>query len=505
MNGVPIVGTEPPYAELHCTSNFSFLEGGSRPEELVRRAAALGYEAIAITDRATLAGIVRAHGAARQAGIRLVVGASLEPLDAAPLVVWAADRTGYANLCRLLTLGQGHGRFAFDDIARHAGGLVAGVPLARIVGDDLRDEDRIAAAVAHLREWRHVLDDRLVALAEVALEGDDADRLGCFARVARLAGVPVAAAGDVRYHERARLPLHDALAAVRHRATVDEIRGRLLANGERHLHDRRRIAERFATLPGALDCAVGIAARCTFSLDELRYDYPDATVPPGGSPREHLADLVWQGAHARYPAGVPAKVRGLIEHELDLVAELGYEAYFLTVSDIVQFARRRGILCQGRGSAANSALCYCLGITAVDPARMNVLFERFVSRERREAPDIDVDFEHHRREEVIQYVYETYGRHRAAMTAEVISYRLRSAVRDMAKALGFSLDRVHAIAGALDVCDGVADLSARLAEAGLDPRDDTCVRLVALVGQLVGFPRHLGQPVGGLVITKGDL
>jgi error-prone DNA polymerase len=496
-------GEAPRYAELHCTSNFSFLEGASHPEELVRRAAALGYEAVAITDRATLAGIVRAHGAAKQAGIRLVVGASLEPLDAPPLVVWAADRTGYAGLCRLLTLAQD--RLTFADVAGHAAGLLAGVPLARVMERGAHADRALAEATAGLRRWREAFDDRLVALAEVALEGDDADRLAGFDRAARLAGVPVAAAGDVRYHERGRLPLHDALAAVRHGATVDAIRGRLLANGERHLHDRRRIAARFAALSGAVERAVEIAARCTFSLDELRYDYPDATVPAGCSARDHLADLVWQGAHARYPAGVPAKVRGLIEHELDLVAELGYEAYFLTVSDIVQFARRRGILCQGRGSAANSALCYCLGITAVDPARMNVLFERFVSRERREAPDIDVDFEHDRREEVIQYVYETYGRHRAAMTAEVISYRLRSAVRDMAKVLGLSLDRVDAIAGALDVGDGVEDLPARLTEAGLDPGDDTCTRLVALVGELVGFPRHLGQHVGGMVITKGDL
>ena len=520
--------SEPRYAELHCTSNFSFLEGASHPEELVERARVLGYEALAITDRATLAGIVRAHGAAKQAGIRLVVGARLDPCDAAPLVVWAADRMGYANLCRLLTLNSqrlmpGHGRrgggdaavrgevaatrcpITFDDVARHAGGLRAGVPLAEVVGGDLRDVGRITDTIEAVQHWRSVFDDRLVTLAEVALAGDDADRLNCFAHVSRMAGVSIVAAGDVRYHERARLPLHDALAAVRHGATVDAIRGRLLANGERHLHDRRLLAERFAALPGAMDRAVEVAAACTFSLDELRYDYPDATVPTGCAPRDHLADVVWQGAHARYPAGVPGKVRSLIEHELDLVAELGYEAYFLTVSDIVQFARRRGILCQGRGSAANSAICYCLGITAVDPARMNVLFERFVSRERREAPDIDVDFEHQRREEVIQYVYETYGRHRAAMTAEVISYRLRSAVRDMAKALGLSLDRVEAIAAVLDVGDGVDDVPARLAEAGLDPADATCTRLVTLVGQLVGFPRHLGQHVGGLVITKGDL
>ena len=518
MEAMP--GDGPRYAELHCTSNFSFLQGGSHPEELVQRAQALGYEALAITDRATLAGIVRAHGAAKQAGIKLLVGVHVEPCDAAPLVLWAADRTGYANLGRLLTCGHtraaecveadaplhGAGRcpLTFDDIVRHSGGLLAGVPLAAMTSD-WRDAAVATEAIAGVQHWRSVFDGRLWCLAEVALAGDDAERLAWFARVARLAGVPLAAAGDVRYHERSRLPLHDVLTAVRRGAAVDAIRGELLANGERHLHDRRRIAERFASLPAALEQTVEIAARCTFSLDELKYEYPTATVPPGRTPAEQLAHLAWKGAQQRYPDGIPEKVRGLVEHELAIVAELGYEAYFLTVFDIVRFARRRGILCQGRGSAANSAICYCLGITAVDPARMSVLFERFVSRERREAPDIDIDFEHQRREEVIQYVYETYGRHRAAMTAEVISYRLRSAVRDVAKALGFSLDRVEALAAVLDVGDGVADLPGRLAEAGLEPGDPACTRLVTLVGQIVGFPRHLGQHVGGMVMTQGDL
>ena len=494
------------YAELHCTSNFSFLRGASHPEELVQRAHALGYEALAITDRATLAGIVRAHGAAKQAGLKLVIGAYLEPCDAAPLVVWVQNRTGYANLCRLLTRGYARaaeeggdgtaGRcvLTFDDVAAHAAGLLAGVPLAGL-----------AEPAEHLAQWRSVFDERLWALAEVALEGDDDERLGEFARAARLAGVPVAAAGDVRYHERARLALADVLTAVRLGSTVDAIRGELLTNGERHLQDRRRIAERFAMLPGAIERTVEIAGRCTFSLDELRYEYPEACVPAGRTAREHLAHLAWKGAAQRYPDGIPEKVRELVAHELALVAELGYEAYFLTVFDIVRFARRRGILCQGRGSAANSAVCYCLGITSVDPARMNVLFERFVSRERREAPDIDIDFEHDRREEVIQYIYATYGRERAALTAEVISYRLRSAVRDVAKALGFSLDRVDRLAAALDAGDGVDNLPTRLAEAGLDPASDACTRLAALVGGLVGFPRHLGQHVGGMVMTRGDL
>ncbi len=509
MNATRSAG--PRYAELHCMSNFSFLEGASHPEELVQRAGELGYEALAITDRASLAGIVRAHGAARDTGIKLIVGTHLEPCDAAPLVVWAADRTGYANLCRLLTRGSGRGRengacvLTYDDVVRHSAGLLAGVPLAALPGSDGRDERLRAEAIEALQHWRSAFDGRIWALAEVALEGDDADRLRSFGHVARLAGVPVAAAGDVRYHERSRLPLHDVLAAVRHGGTVDAIRGRLLANGERHLHERWRIAARFAALPGSLEQAVEIAGRCTFTLDELRYDYPAASVPPGRTPREHLAELAWNGARRRYVEGIPDKVCELLTHELALIAELGYEAYFLTVHDIVRFARSRGILCQGRGSAANSAVCYCLGITAVDPARMNVLFERFVSRERREAPDIDIDFEHQRREEVLQHIYDTYGRDRAAMTAEVIRYRLRSAVRDVGKAVGLTLDRVAAIAQVLDPGDGVEDLPRRLVEAGLDPAAATCARLEALVGQLVGFPRHLGQHVGGMIMTRGDL
>ena len=503
------------YAELHCTTNFSFHRGGSHHDELVATAHALGYEALAITDHATLAGIVRAHAAAQQTGLKLVVGATLAPVNAAPLVVWVADRAGYTNLCRLLTRGYeqaaargdaGGCRLSLDDIAAHAGGLVAGVPLAACLAarppGSQADEQEI---VDQLLEWRWVFGDRLHTLAEVALEGDDTQRLDWFVRLARRTRVPLVAAGDVRYHERSRLPLFDALTAVRHGSTVEEIRDQLLANGERHLQERWRIAERFAMVPEAVERSAEIAAQCTFSLSELRYEYPDAAVPVGHSPREYLASLAWKGAAQRYPDGIPEAVRELIGHELSLIAELGYEAYFLTVFDIVRFARRRGILCQGRGSAANSAVCYCLGITSVDPARMNVLFERFVSRERQEAPDIDIDFEHQRREEVLQYIYDTYGRTRAAMTAEVISYRLRSAVRDLAKALGLSLDRIDALAAALDVGDGLEDLLTRLAEAGIDSAGDTGTRLMTLVGQLVGFPRHLGQHVGGMVMTRGDL
>jgi len=537
--------TEPDYAELHCRSNFSFLQAASHPGELVRTAAELGYRSLAITDESTLAGIVRAHGAIKELaaggnGLRLVVGATLGPLvaadddrtgglrDAAGLVVWAADRRGYANLCRLLTRGHGVDpvsgsvvataggavtgggiacRITATDVASHAEGLLAGVPLAILheACEAARHRAGTRGAIDVLGQWKDIFGERLCCLAEVACEGDDAARLSWYGTVARRAGVPVVAAGDVRCHVRGRLPLLHALTAVRHGKSIEEIRGRLVANGERHLHDRRRIADRFAPLPGAVARSVEWASRCTFTLDELRYEYPESVVPPGRTPQEHLARMVWKGARQRYPDGVPQKVRALVDHELALVSELGYEAYFLTVFDIVRFARRRGILCQGRGSAANSAICYCLGITSVDPARLDVLFERFISRERCEAPDIDVDFEHQRREEVIQYIYGTHGRTRAAMTAEVICYRLRSAVRDMGKAIGLSLDRVNRIAEVLDAGDGVELLPDRLAEAGLDPSGEMGRRLVTLVGQLVGFPRHLGQHVGGMVMTRGEL
>ena len=503
------------YTELHCTSNFSFLQGGSHPDELVLRAAELGYAALAITDRMTLAGMVRAHGVAKTAGLPLIVGAVLDVEGmSGQCVVWVQNRTGYANLCRLLTVGHAaEGVVSLAEVAAHADGLLAGVPLRPLASTLQREEetfnglprDASRSALSTLGCWKEIFAERLYALAEVSREGHDEALLAWYGEVGRIARVPLVAAGDVRYHVRSRMPLFDALCAVRQGCTIEEARGQLLSNAERHLQSLDAVHERFAMLPGAVERTGEVASRCTFSLDELRYEYPDATVPPGRTPSEHLSSLAWKGAHKRYPQGVPEKVRGLIKHELSLITELGYEAYFLTVFDIVRFARRRGILCQGRGSAANSAICYCLGITSVDPARANLLFERFVSRERQEAPDIDVDFEHHRREEVIQYIYQTYGRERAGMTAEVIRYRLRSAVRDMGKAIGLSLDRLAAIADCLDVADRPDALPGRLREAGLDPESEAGCRLVWLVNELIGFPRHLGQHVGGMVITRGDL
>jgi len=488
-----------PYAELHAKTNFSFLEGASHPDELVRQAAALGYAALAVTDRNSLAGIVRAHVAAKEVGLHLIVGAEVTPEDAPPVVLWVTDRAAYGRLCRLLTEGRrrapkGQCRLSIDDVARHARGLLAGVVV--------RPSDDPAA----LARYREIFGDDASLLVELHHGPDDARTLARLAEQSRQLGIPLVAAGDVHYHVPERAALHDVLVAIRHGTTVAAAGAYRFPNACRTLKkgDKSNFCRENWTYP-LFQRTVELAERCRFSLDELRYEYPEETVPEGLSPAEHLAELTWSGAAERYPGGVPSRVRGLLEHELALIGQLRYEPYFLTVWDLVRFARSRGILCQGRGSAANSAVCYCLGITAVDPERTDVLFERFVSRERNEAPDIDVDFEHQRREEVLQYLYEKYGRDRAALTAEVITYRPRSAVRDVGKALGLSLDRVDALAKRLEHFHEEPDLPAQLAEAGIAPDSPVGRQLVDLVGQLVGFPRHLSQHTGGMVITRGPL
>ncbi|MGQ9574815.1 MAG: error-prone DNA polymerase [Thermoguttaceae bacterium] len=535
------------YAELHAKTNFSFLEGASHPDELVYRARELGYPALAITDRNSLAGIVRAHVAAKQAGVKLLVGAEITPADAPPVVLLAMDRGGYGRLCNLITGGRrraakGHCRLTFRDVADAAEGLIAAVreENSGVTGHRVhkahkryRISDAFGLASGRsgplltaraLQEYRAVFGDRCYLLAELDRGPDDEARLDRLVGLARQARVPLVAGGDVYYHVPERRALCDILTAIRRRVPVAEAGEYLFANAQRCLKSAEEMAAIFARLPEAVARSVEVAERVRFSLDELRYEYPEELVPAGSTPSAYLRRLVWAGARKRYPGGVPEKVRGLIEHELRLIEELRYEAYFLTVFDLVRFARRRGILCQGRGSAANSAVCYCLGITSVDPDRMDVLFERFVSRERNEAPDIDVDFEHQRREEIIQYLYRKYGRDRAGMTAEVITYQARSAVRDVGKALGLSLDRVDAlarkiepaedeggagrerIAGCIPAALADAGLTAeRCREAGIDPDSMLGRQLVELVGQLVGFPRHLSQHTGGMVITRGPL
>ncbi|MGE3808519.1 MAG: PHP domain-containing protein, partial [Gemmataceae bacterium] len=377
--GPPPARTPRAYAELHCYTNYSFLRGASHPDELVVQAAALGYRALAITDRHSLAGVVRAHLAARELGFPILVGAEVTPVDAPGVVLLATDRAAYGRLARLLTLGKqrapkGECRLTFDDVAAHADGLLACAVLAN-------GEESVAC-------YREAFKDRCYALAELHRGPDDRALLAKMKQAARQARVPLAAANAVCYHAPERRFLHDALTAIRARCTVADLGSLLLPNGERYLKPVDQLGELFADCPAALANTVEIAGRCRFALDELRYEYPHELCPPGQTSLEHLHRLTWAGAKEHYPHGIPPKVRCLIEHELTLIEELRYEAYFLTVWDLVRFARGRNILCQGRGSAANSAVCFCLGVTSVDPERIDVLFERFVSKERNEAPDI---------------------------------------------------------------------------------------------------------------------
>jgi len=500
------------YAELCVTSNFTFLTGASHPDEFVRRAAELDYAAIAITDHNTLAGIVRAHVAAQEAGIPLVVGCRLvftEP-DWLALLVYPTTRAAYGGLCQLLTTGKrraakGECRLFFDDLAACSRDLLAVV---------LPPADMASLAPEMLHALQVLFDDDRLSLALTRLYAPDTEkRTRQILALARSSRIPLVAAGDVYYHVPERRALQDVLTCIRHGCSITDAGFRLFPNGERHLKEPAEIARLFADHPEAVERSLEIAGRAAaFSLDELRYEYPDEVCPPGVSPMDHLERLTLKGARKRYPRSVPARVQAQLRHEFALIAELKYAPYFLTVHDIVSFANARGILCQGRGAAANSAVCYCLGVTAVDPDRINLLFERFVSRERNEPPDIDIDFEHERREEVIQYIYGKYGRDRAGLTAEVITYRRRSAIRDVGKALGFSLDAVDRIARRVDrweknpFADSESgDVPAQLAALGFDPDDRTVRLFVQLVRDLLGMPRHLSQHVGGFVITRGPL
>jgi error-prone DNA polymerase len=486
----------PAYAELHCLSNFTFLRGASHPEELVARAKALGYAALALTDECSLAGVVRAHVAGKEAGLKLIVGSEIHLQDGPRLAVLAADGEGYGHLAELITQGRraaskGRYRLTCSDLADGLAGCLALLcPGERL---DLEHARWTARAFAG-RAWLAV---------ELSGGPDDASRLAALERLGAAAGLPLVAAGDVHMHVGARRALQDTVTAIRLHCRLAEAGLRLYPNGERHLRSRKRLARLYP--PRLLEESARIAERCRFSLDELRYEYPQELVPSGETPTSYLRRLTEAGMASRWPQGTPDRVRRLAEHELALIAELAYEPYFLTVHDIVRFSRSKGILCQGRGSAANSVVCYCLGITEVDPARMEMLFERFVSRERNEPPDIDVDFEHERREEVIQYLYEKYGRHRAALAATVITYRPKSAVRDVGKALGLAFDQVDRFAKSLAWWDGKRITPERIREAGLDPDSPLIRRLLALVHALLGFPRHLSQHVGGFVISRGPL
>jgi error-prone DNA polymerase len=524
----------PAYAELHCLSNFSFLRGASHPEELVERAKSQGYAALALTDECSLAGAVRAHLAAKDASLPLILGSELTLADGLKLVLLATDRGSYGDLSQLITRGRRHAvkgtyRLIRDDVAELATSCIAlwlptlDLRAADGGGDALRDAGFVREVFAG-RGWIGV---------ELLAQAGDAARLAQCRALSKASGLPLVAAGDAHMHVRARRALQDTLTAIRRKKALAECGHALYPNGERHLRSRARLAGVYP--PELLAETLAISERCRFSLEELRYEYPEEIVPPGETAASWLRKLVERGLASRYGmseasmgherAGTaasdaasllrgdsafrcptaPPSVRALIEHELALIAELGYEPYFLTVQDIVAFARSKEILCQGRGSAANSAVCYALYITEVDPARMQMLFERFISKERNEPPDIDVDFEHQRREEVMQYVYEKYGRDRAALAATLITYRPKSAVRDVGRAFGLDLAQLDRLAGVFAWWDGLAIHRDRIREAGFDPDNPVIRRVIGLAGHLLGFPRHLSQHVGGFVIARDSL
>jgi error-prone DNA polymerase len=485
------------YAELHCLTNFSFQRGASHPEELVTRAAELGYAGLAITDECSLAGIVRAHTAAKRHKLPLIIGAEFRLEDGLKLVLLATDRASYGRLSALITHARRKakkGAYHLDRAAL-ADHCPAGCNALWLPDDEPDADDGLwLAGLFPQRMWIAV---------EHFLTGHDRERLQQLRALSQACYLPLVASGDVHMHVRSRRPLQDTLTAIRLGKPVAELGFALYPNGERHLRSLARLARLYPE--DLLAETIRIAQLCHFSLDELRYEYPHELVPAGHTPYSWLAQLAAEGVKRRYPEGAPPSVHDTLRRELALVKELAYEPYFLTVYDVVQFARGQGILCQGRGSAANSILCFCLGITEVDPHRISLLFERFISRERNEPPDIDVDFEHERREEVIQYIYRKYGRDRAALTATVITYRPRSAIRDVGKALGLSLDQVDHLAKSRQWWDGQQLLPERLEHIGLDPASPVMQRLTTLVNVLIGFPRHLSQHTGGFVISAGLL
>ncbi len=485
------------FAELHVTSSFTFLTGASQPDELVHRALELGYSALAITDECSLAGIVRAWQAARDTPLKLIVGSRVRLAEGGPsLVLLAPDNAAYADLCQLITQARRNSSKGSYHLPRE---LLA-AHSQRLLCLWLPTEPAADSDLGWLGE---LFPQRLWIACALLQEGDDHAHYQRLYQLANQHQLPMVACNDVHMHTPERQPLQDVLTALRHRTTVQALGTRRFANAERHLRPLPRLRTLYP--PALLHESLRIAERCTFRLDSLRYHYPQEVVPAGLTPAGYLRQLVEQGAARRWPeSGMPEAVREQVEKELALIHELQYEYYFHTVHDIVAFARAQGILCQGRGSAANSAVCYCLGITEIDPSRSQLLFERFLSRERDEPPDIDVDFEHERREEVIQYIYRKYGRERTALAATVISYRMRSAIRDIGRALGFDPHRLALLSRQLAWWDKPESLPERFREAGL--HDTRLARLYqTLVIELLGFARHLSQHVGGFVISQPPL
>ena len=499
----------PDYAEIGITTNFSFLRGGSHPQAYVHQASKLRLPVIGIADHNTLAGVVRAYKELENPEVtykpKLLIGSRLVFIDGTPdILVYPRDRAAYGRLCRLLTRGKrgddtdkGECHLRLDDLLEFAEGqLLVAMPPHRF------EQEQALKVLGQLQRSRA---DGVWLAASLLYRGDDKRRLGRLQRMAATAGVPLLATNEVLYHHPARRPLQDVLTCIREKITIETIGKRLEANAERYLKPADEMVRLFREAPEAIAETMRFAGRINFSLAQLKYQYPDEPVPPGKTAQRHLEDLTWQGAHKRFPVRISPKTKKVLHKELRLIRKLKYAHYFLTVHDIVRYAREQKILCQGRGSAANSAVCYVLDITSVDPTKVDLLFERFISKERLEPPDIDVDFEHSRREEVMQYVYRRYGRHRAAVIATVIHYRPRSAIRDVGKALGLTEDVTAALADTVwgSWGDGLTEMQVR--QAGLKPDNPMIHRAVALAAELIEFPRHLSQHVGGYVLTQDRL
>ena len=484
------------YAELHCLSAFSFQRGASVAKELFERAKQVGYEALAITDECSLAGIVRAWEAAQEHGVKLIVGSEIRITDGPKVVLLASDQEAYAALSQLITVARRRAeKGSYISLKEDYAQLPSSL-FAIWIPDDAQDD-------THIKWLQEIFRQKLWLAIELHRTGDDVARCEQLETMARQHNITPVACGDVHMHIRKRRALQDTLTAIRHHCTVAEAGTKLFPNGERHLRTKQALSNIYPK--HLLEETINIANRCTFDLKSIQYQYPKELVPDTHTPTSWLRELVDDNIPLRWPEGPSEATVTQINHELQLIEEMGYESYFLTVHDIVKFARMQGILCQGRGSAANSVVCYVLGVTAIDPVRMGMLFERFISKERNEPPDIDIDFEHERREEVLQYVFNRYGRERAALTAVVAHYRGRSAIRDVAKTLGLAPDQINELASTMNRWSGHAPIPEYLREKGFDPDSPLMRKVIALTVELIDFPRHLSQHPGGFVISQAPL
>ena len=495
------------YTELQTTTNFTFLRGASHPEELVQQATDFGYSSIAITDRNTLAGIVRAHAAAKKSGIRIIVGCRLDLLDGPSLLAYPTDKTAYSQLSNLLTTGNGRAEkgechLYKADIYNYTRGIkFVALPTAKL-NEAFEFDSSFEDA---LKEYRDALGSDLYIAASRRYQGDDSKYLYRLMQLSNQLNIPLVATNDVHYHVPERRQLQDVMTCIREKCTIYNAGFRLHPNAERCLKPADEMLRLFRQYPEAIQHTEDLADVCRFSLDELKYEYPEEITSEGRTPQQELIFLAWEGAKEKFGENIPAKTEEAISYELHFIEQMNYAAYFLTVYDIVRYARSQGILCQGRGSAANSTVCYCLGITSVNPAKFDLLFERFISAARNEPPDIDVDFEHERREEVIQYVYQKYGRDRAAIVATVTQQHQKGAIRDVGKAMGLSVDTINRLSSAIWEFTDEWFEGKRITEQGMNPEDKHLQKVLQLTKEFMGFPRQLGQHTGGFVITNGKL